>query len=1211
MTPKLFILLALSFTCSFAAFSQNVEFVENKGQWESSVKFRGRVPAGAFYVHDNGFTVVQHHPADYGEISEQLHGHRHDASAGNNKEDFTLRSHSYRVSFVGSNQNPQVIADKPIYTYNNYFIGSDPAHWATACKIYQGVTLKNVYPNIDVRYYSGTGTVKYDLIVHPGGNPANIALHYEGAEDISIKNNELLIKTSVGELKELDPYTYQHNQSGRVKIRARYKVKGNVVSFDIKDYNPKTTLVIDPDLVFCSFSGSTADNWGFTATYGPDGSMFGGGISFDPGGFPVSPGAFQTTYAGGQFGDISIIKLSPDGRNRLYATYLGGSGNEQPHSLVVDAQGNLVMAGRTNSPATTGSGSIAYPVHGALGKVGNGNGSDYDIIITKLNATGTALIGSVRIGGTRDDGVNITANRSNTSLQRNYGDDGRSEVILDGAGNIYVASSTQSLSDTAAANNFPIQNAFQPTPGGGLQDGVVLKFNPNLSTILFSSFIGGSANDAAYVLAIHPQNGSIYVGGGTESNDLLNGTRTGTLGPNLNGGIDGFVSVISSNGAAALRTTYIGTSDVDQVYGVQFDSNGFPYIMGQTMGTWNVINAAWSQPRGKQFIAKLRPDLSAYVYSTMFGKGDVAPDISPVAFLVDRCENVYISGWGGRLIGYNFQNAGVDGLPITPDAIKSSPDFNTETSTSQDFYFFVLQRNATAQLYGSYFGQNGGRFPDHVDGGTSRFDSRGVIYQAICASCGNNLPFPTTSGSWSSTKPATASCNLAMVKIAFNLDGTRGRVRASVDGVPRDTTGCVPLTVDFIDTIQEAPAYEWNFGDGSPIVSTTSPSVSHTFTAVGSYQVLMVAIDSTKCIPRDSSYVTIRVGDNEARPDFNAVKLSPPCDTFRYRFDNTSFAPPGIPFRNGTFTWNFGDGSPAVTTGPSPVFHTYASAGTYNVTLILRDTAYCNSPDTITKQVRVAANVKAAFTSPAEGCVPFAADFVNESQGGQQFFWDFGDGTTSTDNSPSHIYTLPGTYTVRLRAVDSNTCNLVDTTSFTITINPGPVADFTATPQPPQLNTPITFMNQSSADAIRFKWNFGDGDSLITTSRAPLQHEFNLSTTYTTCLTAYNRAGCADTICKPVVNRVEPAVDVPNAFTPLSNDVNSAVFVRGFGIARMRFIIFSRWGEKVFETTDKKFGWDGRYKGKLLPMDVYAYVLDGEFIDGTKFQKKGDITLIR
>jgi gliding motility-associated-like protein len=1198
------ILFAIISLYSLSAFSQTVEFVENRGQWDGRAKFMGKVPAGAFFVEADGYTVVQHNPEEWARYTKSGHGQSAGKTAGS-PESETLHSHAYKVKFEGANPSPQIIADKPLSTYNNYFIGDDPSKWASGCKTFQGITVKNLYPNIDVRYYAGDGSVKYDLIVHPGGNPSAITLRYEGTDGLEVKAKNLHIKTSVGDLKELEPYTYQYNETGKVSVSNRYVVKGSIVRFDIRNYDPKTTLVIDPSLVFCSFSGSRSDNWGFTATYGPDGSMYGGG-TVDGQGFPVSPGAFQSSQSGGKW-DIGIIKLTPDGSNRVYATYIGGSGDEFPHSLIVDRAGDLVLAGRSNSPK---SGAGSYPLKG-IGAIGSGE--SYDIIVTKLSADGTSLIGSARIGGSGMDGVNITDQETMKSLLRNYGDNGRSEVILDGGGNIYVASSTQSL--TTDAKGFPTTaNAFQRTPGGGGQDGVVLKFDPNLSTLLLSSFLGGGGNDAAYVLAINPLTGNVYVAGGTESTNLLPGTMAGSLGPsNSSTGsalIDGFVAVLDPGGSSVIRSTYVGTAGDDQVYGIQFDLNGFPYVMGQTTGTWPIINAPWNQPGGKQFIAKLQPDLSGYVYSTSFGKGHAIPDISPVAFLVDRCENVYISGWGGKIPGYNFTSAGVGGLPVTPDALKPVPDINSQTGTAWDFYFFVLKKDAASQLYGTFFGQNGGDFPDHVDGGTSRFDQSGVIYQAICASCSNNLPFPVTTGAWATTKP-TPACNLAMVKIAFNLDGVRGKIRSTINGIPRKTNGCVPLTVDFVDTIQQAKSYEWNFGDGSPSVTTTTPNIQHTFTNVGVYNVMMVAIDSEKCITRDTTYVQIKASNNRANLDFVPVKLSPPCDTFRYRFENTSGAPPGIPFQAGSFTWDFGDNSPLQTAGPEPVFHTYAAAGTYTVKLILNDTNFCNSPDTLSKILRVSANVKASFNTPAAGCAPYEAVFENTSQGGAQFTWDFGDGSTSTEQNPTHTYLQPGTYLVQLVAVDSNTCNIVDRTSFRITVSGAPTADFTASPQPPVMNTPIEFTNLSSADAVRFKWLFGDGDSLETTSRGSIKHEYNLTSTYTACLTAYNAAGCPAEVCRQVTTLVQPAVDVPTAFTPLSNDVNSTVFVRGYGIAKMHFAIYARWGEKVFETSDRKIGWNGRYKGQLLPMDAYAYVLSVEFVDGKKYQKKGDITLIR
>ncbi len=1168
-----------------------IQFVENKGQWDQRVKFTGAVPGGAFFIHQSGFTVLQNNPEEWSRIQSQFHG---DHGVGNHQKAAVvpltkLHSHAYRVSFVDA-QNPDIVPDKPLQTYNNYFIGNDPLKWAANCKIYQGITLQNIYPGVDARYYSSNGQLKYDLIVKPGADLSKIGLKYEGVDKLEIKKGELHVGTSIGAVRELSPYSYQYTAKGKQTISVKYKLEGNIVRFDVKGHDPKTTLIIDPTFIFASYSGSTADNWGFTATYGPDGSMFGGGIVFDQG-FPTNIGAYDEIFAtGGTFCearpgvDIGIIKLSPDGVDRIYATYIGGGGIDQPHSLIVDGNGNLILAGRTSSSN--------YPLKGS-GVIGTGG--SFDIVVTKLNASGNDIIGSAKIGGSGDDGVNIQAcNRSAISLQQNYGDGGRSEVILDGAGNIYVASSTRSANFPATAG------AAQTTFGGGGQDGVVLKFTPDVATMSFATYLGGTGDDAAYVLSLHPGTGAIYAAGGTASPNFP-GITAGVLN-GINQDIDGYVAILNNNGSAIQRSTYIGISGIDQVYGIQFDRAGFPYVMGQTRGNWPVINAAWSMTNGKQFIAKLQPDLSAYVYSTKFGTNTDEPNISPTAFLVDRCENVYVSGWGGGFGKY--PSAGTTGLPIVNG-------LGLTTNDGEDFYFFVLKKNAASQLYGDVFGENGGA-PDHVDGGTSRFDADGVIYQAMCANCQGGPGMPA-GGSWSPTNPSDG-CNLGMVKIALNLAGTSAAVQSSINGVPRDSAGCVPLTVDFRDTLLNAVTYEWDFlGDGTTDEITTNPNASYTYTAIGSYRVRLIAVDSSSCNIRDTSFITIKVGELEALPRFRAEKVLP-CEALGFQFTNTSVAPAVRPFNDTSFVWDFGDGTPLVKGGGNPVNHTFAAPGTYIVRLRLVDTGYCNAPDVFTDTVRVASYVVARFSTPPNGCTPYAAVFKNESEGGQQFFWNFGDGTaTVTDPSPTHTYsvTTTTTFNVTLRVIDSATCNIVDDTTIQITVFGQPQALFSVAPQPAQVNTPAVFTNLSSPDAVRFKWLFGDGDSLVTTSRGPVEHEYNSTRTYNPALIAFNANNCTDTFTIPVQAIVEPALDVPNAFTPLSGDANSIVFARGYAIGKMKFTIWNRWGQKMFETENRKAGWDGSFKGKLQPMDVYAYTLEVEFTDGTKASKKGDITLIR
>jgi gliding motility-associated-like protein len=280
------------------------------------------------------------------------------------------------------------------------------------------------------------------------------------------------------------------------------------------------------------------------------------------------------------------------------------------------------------------------------------------------------------------------------------------------------------------------------------------------------------------------------------------------------------------------------------------------------------------------------------------------------------------------------------------------------------------------------------------------------------------------------------------------------------------------------------------------------------------------------------------------------------------------------------------------------------------VWLVLLDPDYCNSPDSIFQEIRISPNVKAAFETPPSGCAPYTAVFKNTSAGGQTFVWDFGDGTTSTlSTPPPHLYATPGTYTIKLQATDPSTCNIVDSTRFTITVSGKPTAAFTFSPTPPEENAPVNFVN-SSIGAVKYKWNFGDGDTLATTSVAPISHIYGSTGTFNTCLIAINQFGCPDTVCAPVQAIIVPAVDVPTAFTPNNDGTNDRIFVRGFGIARMTWRIYNRWGTVVYQSTSQKEGWDGKYKGIIQPKEVYTYVLDVEFSDKTKYQKKGDITLL-
>ena len=233
-----------------------MEFIQNKGQWHSNVEFKSEFTTGAFFLEKKGFTVLLHNPQDLKSLFNVLHGHDGDLNAGQVKmpeanNTVKLRSFAYKVKFLGANGVFNALPEKPITTHNNYFLGNDKSKWAADCKLYQSVLYTNVYPNIDVRYYSNGGKLKYDFIVRPGGNPNAIAMRYDGPT-LSINNKQLVIKTPVGEVTEMEPYAYIRGDAKPMPLSCKYVIKDNVVSFDVKEYDRTKTMVIDPSIIFAT-----------------------------------------------------------------------------------------------------------------------------------------------------------------------------------------------------------------------------------------------------------------------------------------------------------------------------------------------------------------------------------------------------------------------------------------------------------------------------------------------------------------------------------------------------------------------------------------------------------------------------------------------------------------------------------------------------------------------------------------------------------------------------------------------------------------------------------------------------------------------------------------------------------------------------------------------------------------------------------------------
>ena len=811
----------------FWALTQRGFFVKNKGQLPDNVLFHSKLNYGDFYIEKDGsfkIKVLDPHKVDeiFGhDHSEKLNFKSHSHSNHFNK---FIKGHVFKVNFLNANFNYSYSFVKKGSFKVNIFKGNDPEKWAADLTPFSEITLEEIYPNINLKVYFKENSIKYDFIVKPFGKKENIRIQYLNLNHINFKKNSIELYTSVGKITDEHPVSYFLSQPQK-KIKTSFE-KINTNTFTLKiDHNLNSeTIVIDPQLNFASFTGASLDNWGYTATYDEAGYAYGGGISFG-GQYPTTLGSFQSVYGEGQI-DMSISKFSPDGKSLEYSTYIGGDGLEAPHSMIVNEKNELVIYGITSS--------LNYPVSAnAYDKTFNGGNSidasnvlkfsnGTDIVITKLSQSGNSILGSTYYGGSGNDALNDASNISMLSF--NYADDYRGEVTTDESNNIYISSVTES-------SDLPTPNGFQPNYGGGLQDGCIAKFNDDLSSIIWGSYFGGSGADACYASKQNSK-GETYITGGTTSNNLsLNGLKT-----NFSGDIDGFLVRISENGNSILNGTYIGTSSYDQSYFVEVDYEDKVYCFGQSLGNMPVSPGVYSNLNSKQFLHKYNEELSNLEASTTIGSENGTINIVPSALMVSNCKEVYLSGWGGEV---NLSMFNTHGMVVTPDAEQASTD-------GSDFYFMLLGPDFTSLKYATFFG--GSELQEHVDGGTSRFDRNGTIYQAVCAGCGGSSAFPVTPTAFSTNNNAE-NCNMAVIKMDIS------KLTANIK-LTTDSTHCESKPINLYNQSTGGKEYKWIYPDGS---ISTSYDGQYNFGDTGSFIISLIAIDPTQCPYSDTAEIVVDV----------------------------------------------------------------------------------------------------------------------------------------------------------------------------------------------------------------------------------------------------------------------------------------------------------------------------------------------------------------
>ena len=566
-----------------------VRFEANQGQWDARVRFAARGRGHGVVLTDEGAILSlvragrprgrQQPPAfEAASVTMRLRGAR-------------------AVAPVGVERLPGT---------SSYFVGRDRARWAAGVPGFARARYRGPLPGVELVFYGAPeGRLEYDLVLDAGVDPESVNLEFAGAESLRLDGGDaVLTLPGGGSLRQPRPVAYQEDAGGRRLVPARYLRRADgTLGFAVESYDRARPLVIDPALVYASYLGGSSSDaafavavdgsasayvTGYTAstnfpaagaslphggnvdlfvskisasgalvysTYlGGSGEEVGLGIAVDGSGsayltgytqsadFPVVS-AFQAARAGGA--DAFVAKLNPAGSALVYSTYLGGAADDLGQAIAVDTAGRAYVTGQTFSAAFPRS----SPLQGTFG-------GERDAFVTKLSSAGNALLYSTFLGGSYDD----------------FGQG----IAVDGSGNAYVGGYTFST-------DFPTASPLQATGAAGFYaDAFVSKINGAGLALLYSTYLGGSADEQAYAITVDPS-GSATVAGYTSSTNFptVAAVQSGFQG----GGTDGFVSRLAPAGTALVFSTYLGGSGDDLIYGVAANASGRTHVTGYTTST--------------------------------------------------------------------------------------------------------------------------------------------------------------------------------------------------------------------------------------------------------------------------------------------------------------------------------------------------------------------------------------------------------------------------------------------------------------------------------------------------------------------------------------------------------------------------------------------------------------------------------------------------
>jgi Beta-propeller repeat len=623
-----------------------------------------------------------------------------------------------RMRPLRANPQPSVVGTAQLPGTVNSLLGDDARRWRVGIPTFARVLYREVYPGIDLAYYGRQGQLEYDFVVRPGADPNAIALRFAGAEELNLTSRgDLLLRLGEGELRLQKPRIYQERNGVRRDVPGGYvRMGAGAIGFDLGSYDASRPLVIDPVLSYSTYLGGSGDEQANLIAVDSAGNGFvtGRTASTD---FPTTSGA-DSSLGGNQ--DAFVTKLNATGSALVYSTYLGGSALDDGETLAIDASSNAYVIGFTESSD--------FPT---LGAVDSTLGGIEDAFVTKLNATG-ALAYSTYLGG--------------SAVDEGFG------IAVDSAGNAYAAGQTGSTDFPTTSGAFdtilggaPNERSCDPLEVSDPRcDAFVTKLNAAGSGLIYSTYLGGSGNEQAGSIALDGASNA-YVPGFTRSSDFP--TTVVAFDSILGGTQDAFVTKLNATGSALVYSTYLGGSADESVpFGIAVDGSLNAYVTSRTFSSDfpTTVDAFDSTLGGTQdaFVTKLNASSSALVYSTYLGGAGTERSFS---------------------IAVDDSRAWVTGRTSSSDFPTIDP-IDSSLGGNQDAFVTKLNKPGGGLSFSTYLGGSG------TDVGVGiALDSASPNPNAYIIGATGSSDFPTTPGAFDTTLAgsSTLACAAATPCDAF------------------------------------------------------------------------------------------------------------------------------------------------------------------------------------------------------------------------------------------------------------------------------------------------------------------------------------------------------------------------------------------------------------------------------------------------------------